>query len=231
MAVIININVNQEVKKFSCESCDYKTNYKCYLNRHVEQVHDKIKDIVCLQCDYKCSSSSDLKQHVKQIHDKIKDVVCLQCDFKCSTSGNLKQHVKGIHTDPKPKNMTRGEKIIYDHLLSTSYVFKQSFFREATFNDLIGLGGNKLRFDFKVLLNDDKFVLIEFDGEQHFKPVNFGNKTPQETLDDFKKIRTHDRIKNDYCIDNAIPLLRIKYDQVLLIGVMINEFIRLHKIV
>jgi very-short-patch-repair endonuclease len=142
----------------------------------------------------------------------------------------LKAHVKQVHDDPKPKNMTRGEKAIYDCLLSTGYEFKKTFFREVTFNDLIGIGGNKLRYDFKVMIDEVKFVLIEFDGEQHFRPVNFGGgKTAQQILDDFKQTRTHDRIKDSYCTDNGIALLRIKYDQVDLSGVMITEFIRLNK--
>ena len=188
------------------------------------------KTFKCVQCDYTCGTNSNLKQHVKIVHDKIKDIKCLQCDFTCCTNSALKKHIKVIHDDPKPKNMTRGEKAIYDHLLSTGYEFKKTFFREVTFNDLIGIGGNKLRYDFKVMIDEVKFVLIEFDGAQHFRPVDFGGgKTAQQILDDFKQTRTHDRIKDSYCTDNGIPLLRIKYDQVDLSGVMITEFIRLNK--
>ena len=225
------MNITVIVKKtFDCAQCEYKATTSGHLKRHIKAVHDKIKDIACLQCDFKCSSNGDLKQHLKQVHDKLKDIKCVQCDFKCCANSDLKRHVKSIHDDPKPKNMTRGEKAIYDHLLSTDYEFKKTFFREVTFNDVIGLGGNKLRFDFKVMIDDVKFVFIEFDGAQHFRPINFGGgKTAQQILDDFKTIRTHDRIKDCYCTDNGIPILRIKYDQVDLSGVMVDEFIRLNK--
>ena len=93
-----------------------------------------------------------------------------------------------------------------------------------------GLNGGFLRYDFKVMLDEQKFVLIEFDGEQHYRPVKFDSTTTAEqALESFKTTRTHDRIKDDYCKDNGIELLRIKYDQVKLIGVMVDEFIRLNK--
>ena len=51
-------------------------------------------------------------------------------------------------------------------------------------------------------------MCIEYDGEQHFKAVDhFGG---QEGL----RIRQlHDKIKTEYCKDNNILLLRIKYDE------------------
>ena len=56
-----------------------------------------------------------------------------------------------------------------------------------------------LPFDFYI---NNKYI-IEYDGEQHFKENNFF---------DFEKIRKHDLIKNKYCFDNNIPLIRIPYD-------------------
>jgi len=51
-------------------------------------------------------------------------------------------------------------------------------------------------------------MCIEYDGLQHFKPIEFfgGEKT-------FLLTKEHDRIKNEYCEDNGIKLIRIKYNQ------------------
>ena len=126
--------------------------------------------------------------------------------------------------------MSRGEKLIYTHLIETGYEFNKTFFREVSFSDLRGLNSGLLRYDFKVMVDEDKFVLIEFDGEQHYRAVKFDSTmTAEQALESFKTTRTHDRIKDDYCKDNGIELLRIKYDQVKLIGVMVDEFIRLNK--
>lgn len=62
-----------------------------------------------------------------------------------------------------------------------------------------------LPFDFMVKI-DGKVKLIEFDGNQHFRQGNaWGDKC------NFDKIVTNDNIKNKFCIDNNIPLLRIPY--------------------
>jgi very-short-patch-repair endonuclease len=51
-------------------------------------------------------------------------------------------------------------------------------------------------------------ICIEFDGLQHFKPIEYfgGEKT-------FKTTKKHDKIKNEYCADNGIKLIRIKYNE------------------
>ena len=49
---------------------------------------------------------------------------------------------------------------------------------------------------------------IEFDGVQHYQPLDFfGGK------ESYEKLKTNDKIKNDYCEDNFINLIRIRYDQ------------------
>ena len=56
-----------------------------------------------------------------------------------------------------------------------------------------------LPFDFFI----NKKYIIEFDGEPHFKDISFFN---------YRKTRKHDLMKNKYCFDNNIPLIRIPYD-------------------
>lgn len=60
-----------------------------------------------------------------------------------------------------------------------------------------------LRFDFAIRV-DNVLKLIEFDGAQHFRQGNnWGG--------DFDYVIERDEIKNDYCNQNKIPLLRIPY--------------------
>ena len=48
---------------------------------------------------------------------------------------------------------------------------------------------------------------IEFDGQQHYKPLDFfGGEEAYE------KLKINDKIKEEYCEDNYINLIRIKYD-------------------
>lgn len=75
--------------------------------------------------------------------------------------------------------------------------------KEKTFNDCVNPKTNHiLYFDFYL---SDYNILIEFDGEQHFKPFIFGN---EET---FESTQYLDGIKTQYCKQNNIKLLRITY--------------------
>lgn len=77
---------------------------------------------------------------------------------------------------------------------------KIHFQREKTFSDLKhGL----FRFDFYIPNLQGTPVIVEVDGEQHFKPI-YGRQA-------FLKGQEHDRRKNSYCLANNIPLYRIPY--------------------
>lgn len=60
--------------------------------------------------------------------------------------------------------------------------------------------------------------VIEFDGKQHFEPIeHFGG------IESFEKLKINDKIKNEYCEDNIINLIRIRYDQMEAIEDILNE--------
>lgn len=75
------------------------------------------------------------------------------------------------------------------------------FEREKTFSDL---KGGKFRYDFYLPFYN---ILIEVDGEQHFKQI----KKFQKTRTDFLKQQENDRRKNSYALANKITLIRIPY--------------------
>ena len=65
-----------------------------------------------------------------------------------------------------------------------------------------------LPFDFYI---PELNICIEYQGEQHYKPVNFGGINDEEAYDNFLKIQHHDEIKRNYCINNNITLICIPY--------------------
>lgn len=69
------------------------------------------------------------------------------------------------------------------------------------------IDGKRFRYDFYLPLYN---LFIEYDGEQHFKPMRY-NKDQQENITNFKKRQKYDKIKNNYCKTNSINLLRIPY--------------------
>lgn len=76
----------------------------------------------------------------------------------------------------------------------------------------------KLRFDFAVFL-EDKIFLIEFDGKQHFE------KNDNMFTFNFEEIILRDKIKNNYCAENGIPLLRIRYDEIKWVKEKVQDFL------
>jgi hypothetical protein len=100
-------------------------------------------------------------------------------------------------------NVSGGEKILSDILKKN----KIQFFTQKKYTDCYhtSLKGNctPLKFDIYVPKFD---TLIEYDGIQHFIPVNyFGGE------EGFKLIKKRDNIKNEYCEKNGIKLIRIPY--------------------
>ena len=65
-----------------------------------------------------------------------------------------------------------------------------------------------LPFDFYL---PNKRICIEADGRQHFEPVVFGNMTYSDALENFEIVKMHDEIKNKFCEEHNITLIRIPY--------------------
>ena len=92
--------------------------------------------------------------------------------------------------------MSKGELYIYNYLIKNNIEFAPQF----KFDDC--RDKRPLPFDFMVKVNNE-IRLIEFDGSQHF----YKSRTMYNT----ERVKKHDEIKNKYCKDNNIKLLRIPY--------------------
>lgn len=74
-----------------------------------------------------------------------------------------------------------------------------------------------LPFDFYL---PDYNCCIEYDGEQHIRATTlYGGE------EGLKKVKLRDSIKNKYCKDNNIPLLRISHKENENINIIIDNFI------
>lgn len=65
----------------------------------------------------------------------------------------------------------------------------------------------QLRFDFFIPNYIDGSYYIEFDGKQHYTAETSWSTTEQELID----LQNRDKIKNNYCLQRHIPLIRIPY--------------------
>jgi len=114
---------------------------------------------------------------------------------------------------------SKGEELVESILKS----FGLKYEREFRFKDCVGISGMILPFDFYLSkLN----LLIEYDGRQHYESVSkFGGVLA------FNNLKLNDNIRNIWCSNNNIKLVRIKYDNIIndldilynLINILINK--------
>jgi len=104
---------------------------------------------------------------------------------------------------------SRGEKLIAEILDAKGVKYtREHIFPDCRYVLL-------LRFDFAILNSDGSVnMLIEYDGIQHFKPT-YG----EVYLEEQKK---KDKIKNNYCKERGIELLRIPYTEFLNLETILN---------
>jgi len=67
-----------------------------------------------------------------------------------------------------------------------------------------------LKWDFMIDYKNTK-IFIEYNGRQHYEPVQFGGISMERATEKFRKQQIHDQIKKDYCTENDYPLLWISH--------------------
>ena len=205
----INISKIRHDDKYDYSKVEYKTNkypveIVCLKHGSFKQRPDNhISGAGCTYCNYKLSKDDFLKKandthknfynYDKSDFIKTRDMITITCpkhgDFIQRSSSHLLG--SGCPTCQESK----GEKIIADYLSSLKINFK----REKKFLDF----SKYMEFDFYL---PDYNTCIEYDGIQHFEPVKyFGG------ISRLDKIKKSDLIKNKYCNDFKINLVRISY--------------------
>lgn len=107
---------------------------------------------------------------------------------------------------------SKGALRVANFLQKTKYDFKEEYYVKNI------LGATCLRFDFYI---PELNMAIEYDGQQHYKPIEkFGGEKA------FEKTKFRDVIKNNYCKDNNINLLRIPYWDYNNIEKILNDYLK-----
>lgn len=142
-----------------------------------------------------------LKLAEDQSHDELYWTVRCDCGTVKDVSGHSMKRGQTISCGCLGRSI--GETIIDNLLATNDIVFKP----EYVFADLTSKRGGYLRFDFAILGEGEHPIrLIEFDGPQHCKPVNyFGGESS------FQILKENDMLKNQYALSHNIPLVRIPY--------------------
>ena len=181
-----------------------------------------LRNIGCPRCYFNRIAKEQARTHeeflevMQENHPDIKVLgeyknARFKIKFRCKVCGNE------WYTQPEillrgsgcPKcNTSKGEKRIAQYLdnLGINYIYDKRYFK-----DLYSTSGTLLRPDF--ILPSLK-IWIEYDGRQHFEPVDFSSKLNEQQLQEqFEKVQQNDLIKNQYAKDNNWTLIRIPFTE------------------
>ena len=211
------------IMTYLCVTCSKVFSTTSNLNRHIKTVHLKERSFNCPHCVKLFNLKQNLERHIKTVHLNERNYKCPHCDKAFGQNSDLQSHVNAIHLNPKLKSMSRLEQKVFEILSNLDINFQQ----EVTFNGLLGINNGRLRFDFVITI-DDSYLMIEADGQQHEKPVTFGSMTDDEAIEKFETIQKHDQIKNEYCIKNSYPLLRLKFCNYKYFETQIDDFLKMY---
>lgn len=171
-----------------CPECAYDKRRKRY-----QLSSDEVERRVA-ECGGKLLNKEDYYNQAK----KNLNICCPICNTPFITSfRNFTQHGGQICSDCEGKE-SMGEQYVRKYLETHNILFSsQKWFPDC--RDI-----NPLPFDFWL---NDKNTAIEFDGSQHFRETNFFTSSFEET-------KKHDAIKDEYCKDKGIKLIRIPFWQI-----------------
>lgn len=207
-------NPNLEVKEQYNGSINPIKHYcKKHRNEFNVRPSDALKGYGCKECQIEKIHDANTKTHIeydnelekRNINIKVIGIYinaitpiihqCLKCGYEWFGIPNNILRGSGC-----PKcNESHGEKNISNYLDTHNIIYiKQYMFDDCK-------DKKALPFDFYL---PDLNVCIEYDGEQHFRVVDFFGGE-----DGLKNRQFHDKIKTDYCKANNIPLFRIAYNE------------------
>lgn len=165
----------------------------------------------CKQCGNEKMSirfTKPREQYIEELKSINPSIMCIGEYVNMNTNVMHRCLVCGNEWETKPQlikigsgcpqcSESHGERLVRQYLESHSikYVFQKKFDECRNVHPL--------PFDFYL---PEYNSIIEYDGEQHFRPIEwFGGD------EGFNNLLKRDEIKNEYCKENNIPILRIPY--------------------
>lgn len=129
-----------------------------------------------------------------------------------SYEGIMKEFYRGNYRCPVCTNNSFGEDAINKYLTEHNI----TYYPEYSYPDLYDKSSSyPLRFDFAIADSNNQVVmLIEYDGTQHFY---------ESQRKDLKDIQRRDRMKDEYCKQNNIPLYRISFKKLRIITEVLDS--------
>lgn len=144
---------------------------------------------------------------------------CGYVTYYCNNGHINTQQVQSLYAGKRciKCSTTKGELKIALYLQSKNIDYIQN---KRYFNNLIGIGNERLKPDFII---EDKKIWIEYDGIGHFEPTDFAGKGKEWAEENFKTLKYHDKLKDEYANEHNWKLIRIPYWEYNNIEIILNE--------
>ncbi|MFA5586052.1 MAG: hypothetical protein WDA02_05840 [Saccharofermentanales bacterium] len=184
-----------------------------------QRPNDHLSGYGCIKCSNRNNKKDDCIMNFNKIHNNKYDYSLI--DYKnnktkikiiCKEHGIFEQRPDNHLNNGCPFcNESNGEKLIKTILNRKKIKYEyQKKFKDCKYI-------KTLSFDYYL---PNKNICIEYDGKQHYESISFFGGD-----DTLKKQQERDQIKNEYCKNNNIHLLRIKYNEN--IEEKLNEFLKI----
>lgn len=145
---------------------------------------------------------------IKRIENSNTGLVRYLCKCECGNDTN----VIGAHLiDGRIQSCgcwvySRLEECVVNYFREKGYINTIDYECQKKFDDLTGVNGGLLSYDFIFYVDNAPRYLIECQGQQHYNPVEFFGGDEQ-----FEQQQLHDELKREYAKGLGIPLLEIPY--------------------
>lgn len=136
---------------------------------------------------------------VKSVNEKI-EWLCLSCDVRWfATPSNVLYYCSGC-----PACVNKGEKELH------KLIIENVCFDELKTQHKMQLYGKTIVVDF-LLKKNDRVVVIERNGEQHYQPVRFGGISQEAAESNFHKQQKRDRFLERWCDRKGWDLIIVPF--------------------
>lgn len=198
-----------EKSRFDCQCtvCGWKWN---------TTAHNLSVNTKCPKCGRIKASKSRITtqdEFILKLQEAQPNIIPISEYISCKTAMRFKCKIDGCEWESIPSNILNcsascpscrsnsNENIVRNILLDLGFRVDSQY----RFNGC----KDKYTLPFDMFLPEHN-VLVEYDGEQHYFPVPFRGNAFDAQIS-FEKTKLHDKIKDDFCVQNNIPLIRIPY--------------------
>lgn len=216
----LNYKSMRDSIEVTCNKCEHSW-------QPIARLLEASKNLQCPNCYRKAKwTESDFIKKLNKLHP---NEYLLLSNFTGTKNSIRVKHECGYIREAKAQNIlnyncpncskaldSKGIQLIKNYLIENNY--KYDIERPLCINPNTNY---MLKMDIAVYGEGDEIYFIEFDGEQHFKPIEHWGG-----IETFKKNYEKDKIKNKYIesVENY-HLLRIRFDEIELIETKLSKYL------